>query len=155
MTTEQQLSNASDNKWRMIFHNNEDLTFKLKTCPIPGMGFDPVKLGQGLPNKIPHSGDHIEYEDLNCQVFIDGNWANYIKVHKWIKSNVGKADPETYDATLQLLDPTGINQNISIRFENMYPNRVDQIDLNTIGDVTDMFMNINFLYDSYDFELAN
>lgn len=67
--------------------------FQIKKCPnvnffiqninLPGIALAPVEQGNPFV-KIPHGGDHLDYDDLMINYKVDEDLQNYLEIHNWI-----------------------------------------------------------------------
>lgn len=112
---------------------------------MPQISVDPVS----QPNpfvKIPHPGDHMEYNTLDMVFKVDEDLNNYQQIHDWIR---GTGFPETFleyrqlaarneypgaailsDATL-IITTNLKNPNIEITFEDCFPTTLGALDFDS------------------------
>jgi hypothetical protein len=71
-----------------------NLNFFVQKINIPGISLPKVDTSNPLI-KIPLSGDHLEYDELDVTFKVDENLQNYLEVHNWVRS-LGKPSFEEY-----------------------------------------------------------
>jgi hypothetical protein len=122
-----------------------DVNFFLQRVTLPEISVTPVQ----QPNpfvKIPHPGDHIEYNVLDLVFKVDEDMNNYRQVHNWIR---GTGFPEELDEYQELVSNTSFigaglksdasliittnlkNPNIEIVFEDAFPTMIGALEFNT------------------------
>jgi hypothetical protein len=72
--------------------------FFIQQVSFPGLSINPVD----FPNpfvKIPISGEHIDFDDLQISFKIDEDMRNYIELHNWLR---GLGFPDDYSQYEQL-----------------------------------------------------
>jgi hypothetical protein len=71
-----------------------NLNFFVQKINIPGISLPKVDTPNPLI-KIPLSGDHLEYDELDVTFKVDENLQNYLEIHNWVRS-LGKPSFEEY-----------------------------------------------------------
>lgn len=118
---------------------------------------------QVTPFKTLYShGDKLEFGDLQMTVIVDENLSSYLDVWQWLialtkpegfdqYATLASSDLGLYsDATLTIMN-SNKNANIEVRFKDMFPVSVGNIDLATTQtDVTPPTVAMTFKYSSYD-----
>ena len=75
----------SQGGFRLVVKRLPNVNFFATKVNIPTISIQPT----AQPNPfvvIPHSGEHIDYDELNITFKIDENLQNYLEIHNWIKA---------------------------------------------------------------------
>jgi len=143
-------NNAVSWTWRAIIDDLEDVTFKLKTCPIPGLACNNINLYSADEFLLPTSGDRLGFNPFEIEFFIDETWENYIKIHEWILRYAADGVVETKDITIQLLN----NVNKLIRtfyMQDCFPINMSDVSMTTIDDDSYLSVTTEFAYSKWSF----
>lgn len=122
-----------------------DVNFFLQKVSMPQISVDPVSQPSPFV-KIPHPGDHMEYNTLDIVFKVDEDLNNYRQLHDWIR---GTGFPETIaeyralasrnefvgagilsDATL-IITTNLKNPNLEITFEDAFPFQLGSLDFDS------------------------
>lgn len=82
--------------FKFIIKKTPTINYFVQNVNVPGISLDNVE----EPNpfvKIPHSGDHIMYDDLMINFKVNEDLSNYLEIHNWIKRIGFPKTFESYD----------------------------------------------------------
>lgn len=65
---------------------------------IPGIAINPTEFINPLV-RIPYSGEHIDYDDLQISFKVDEDLANYIEIQNWLR---GLGFPDSFEQYAEL-----------------------------------------------------
>lgn len=151
-------------EFKFVIDRLPNVEFYVQRANVPGIssGFSTTT----TPFKnIYGPGDKLEYDDLTVDVVVDENMSSYIESWNWLSSltrpegfdgyaNIQNGDGIYSDATLFILSNSK-NPNIKIKFKDLFPISVGQIDLDTTaGDIDPPIATLTFKYLSYNIELV-
>jgi len=94
MSTQTMLNMLSPLNFKFTLKRAPNLNFFVQKINIPGISLPKVDTSNPLI-KIPLSGDHLEYDELDVTFKVDENLQNYLEVHNWVRS-LGKPSFEEY-----------------------------------------------------------
>ncbi|CAL9977640.1 tail tube [Vibrio phage K397] len=147
-------NDAASNNWSLI---GADSSIRLMTPKVTGFSIPGVSTeGNTGPNMGSlladiHS-DTILYDPFTFVFIVDENYANYIELFKWIKSNAKTNDPKYVDFIVRLLDNQQKSQGVDLEFKECRPTMLGDVTLDTIGGeqvlvctVTMKFMDMDFI----------
>lgn len=149
--TAQNLNNASSGNWLATIPGFEEVTFKLRTCPIPGFSSSPLSLPTSAQYLLPDTGDRINYEELMMEFYIDDNFRNYRKIHDWVKRSVANGVADRRDITVQLLDNQRNPQGVAVVFFGAYAYGMTQVDTDVNNEIPDLTCAIMLKYINFEF----
>ena len=147
----QQINNAGSSNWLAAIPGFDEVTFKLRTCPIPGFMATPVQLPVNDVTLLKETGDRIEYEEMMCEFFIDSDWRNYRKLKAWIENNVKAGFADRREITVMLLDNQRNPQGVNIVFHDAFAYGMTQVDTDTNNEITDLTCTFNVAYTTFEF----
>lgn len=109
----------SPSNFKFQIKKTPNLNFFVQSINIPGIAITPAY----QPNPfvtIPHSGEHIDYDDILLSFKVDENLENYLEIHNWIKQ---LGFPDNYSqyrqiATQAPMSGLGIKSDISLLILN-------------------------------------
>jgi len=127
------------------------VNFFIQNVNIPSISITNVNVGNPFV-KIPHSGEQMEFGDLQITFKVDEDMANYLELFNWIVS-LGKPDNYTGYAALAaqpLISGLGIssdisliildshkNSNMEIIYRDAFPISLGNLDFNTVDSSVD------------------
>jgi hypothetical protein len=79
--------------FRFWVRSMPNVNFYVSACYLPGIQLPYIH----QPNPftaIPHTGDHIQFDDLIIQFKVDEDMTNYLEIQKWIYA---QGYPNTFD----------------------------------------------------------
>lgn len=94
MSTQTMLNMLSPLNFKFTLKRAPNLNFFVQKINIPGISLPKVDTPNPLI-KIPLSGDHLEYDELDVTFKVDENLQNYLEIHNWVRS-LGKPFFEEY-----------------------------------------------------------
>lgn len=94
MSTQTMLNMLSPLNFKFTLKRAPNLNFFVQKINIPGISLPKVDTPNPLI-KIPLSGDHLEYDELDVTFKVDENLQNYLEIHNWVRS-LGKPAFEEY-----------------------------------------------------------
>lgn len=94
MSTQTMLNMLSPLNFKFTLKRAPNLNFFVQKINIPGISLPKVDTPNPLI-KIPLSGDHLEYDELDVTFKVDENLQNYLEIHNWVRS-LGKPSFEEY-----------------------------------------------------------
>jgi len=97
MSTQTMPNMLSPLNFKFTLKRAPNLNFFVQRINIPGVALPKVDTPNPLI-KIPLSGDHLEYDELDVTFKVDENLQNYLEVHNWVRA-LGKPSFQEY-ATL-------------------------------------------------------
>ncbi len=147
----QQPNNAGSSNWLATIPGLEEVSFKLKTCPIPGFSVMPTEMPTGTPYIVSDVGDKADFEELGLEFYVDVNFKNYRKAFRWIMDDLKKGSASRRDITVELLDNQKNPQGLAVVFFDAYPYAMTQIDTDTNGDFPDLTVMLQLRYTHFDF----
>jgi hypothetical protein len=145
-----------------------NVNFFIQNVSLPGIMLDQVE----SPNpfvQIPHTGDHIYYEELGIQFKVAEDLHNWLEIHNWIK---GTGFPDNYDQYKEiasgnktvglglksdlslLIANSNKNLSIDVTFKDAFPISISALQFDTTSDdvpYLDAFA--AFRYVSYDIRI--
>lgn len=147
----QNTNNAASSSWIANIPDMEEVSFKLRTCPIPGFMASPVILPVNATTQLKETGDRIEFEEMGLEFYVDSNWRNYRKVFDWINRCVNQGVADRRDITVQLLDNQKNPQGVNIVFHDAFPYGMTQVDTDTNNEIPDLTVMVNIAYTKFEF----
>lgn len=156
--------------FRAVIKKMPTTTFFTQRVAIPGLSLPPVEQGNPYLG-IPHTGDHILFEDLHLSFKIDENLKNYTEIFKWLN---GTGYPEEHSEYKELADKPrytneGLYSDISIMlttnikniqaeflFRDAYPIRLSGFEVAT-NDIEpiELDCSVTFKYLKFDLNVIN
>lgn len=94
MSTQTMLNMLSPLNFKFTLKRAPNLNFFVQKINIPGVSLPKVDTSNPLI-KIPLSGDHLEYDELDVTFKVDENLQNYLEIHNWVRA-LGKPSFEEY-----------------------------------------------------------
>lgn len=153
-------------EFKFVIERLPNVEFFVQRANVPGIssGFSIVN----TPFKnIYGPGDKLEFDDFTIDVVVDENMSSYIETWTWLASltrsegftsysQLQASDQGIYsDATLFIMS-NGKNPNIRIKFKDLFPTSVSEIQLDTTaGDVEPPTATLSFKYLSYDIDVIS
>lgn len=131
---------------------------------VPGVSMAAVEIPTPF-NRVPISGDKVQFDELNVTFKVDEDMRNYIEVFDWI---MGLGFPERFeqyknlasrgkftneglysDATLTITT-SAMNPNIELTFKELFPITLSEIDFSsTEADIEYVTATVTFRYREY------
>lgn len=123
-----------------------NVNFFVQKVNIPGLQMGGTPEAPNPFVKIPYSGDHLEYNELNVTFRIDEDMQNYLEVHKWLRGLGFPEDFSEYDAIKReekmlggglkteaslIITTNGKSPNIECVFQDIFPVGLSDVDFNT------------------------
>ena len=105
MSTQTMLNMLSPLNFKFTLKRAPNLNFFVQTINIPGVALPKVDTPNPLI-KIPLSGDHLEYDELDITFKVDENLQNYLEVHNWVRA-LGKPSFNEYSVLANQATYTG------------------------------------------------
>jgi len=149
--TQQNLNNFASGNWIATIPGMDDVTFKLRTCPIPGFMATPVQLPSPGKIMVTDTGDRIEYEEMMLEFFIDSRFRNYRKMYNWVNESVDQGVAKRVDITVQLLDNQKNPQGVAVVFYDAFAYGLSQVDTDTNSEIPDVTTMASIKYTYFDF----
>ena len=152
------------NEFRLKLHRLPNVSFYCQRAMVPGLSV--AKVDQPNPfNMIPLHGDKPEFEPLNVTFRVDEDMTNHQEIMRWM---IGLSFPDTFNQHTNLLEGDGLysdgsllimnstsNPNVEIRFKNMWPSNLSQIDMDiTNSEVEYAECSVTFEYETFTYELV-
>jgi hypothetical protein len=151
------------------------ITFVLKRAPvtnffcqkanIPGISFGSVPEQPTPFLAIPHTGDHLLFEELNINFKVDENLVNYLEIWNWLIAIGYPEDTDQYAALARNKTYTGqgiksdgsliINSNeknprLEIIYEDLFPVSLSSLNFDTTDEsVNYISATASFRYTKY------
>lgn len=147
----QNTNNASSSNWVAYIPGLEEVTFKLRTCPIPGFMATPLQLPINGPVFLSEAGDRIEYEELGIEFYIDSDWKNYRKMKRWVIDCVTQGVAQRKDITVQLLDNHKNPQGLAVIFYDAFAYGMTQVDTDSNDEIPNITTMAQIKYSSFEF----
>lgn len=141
------------------------VNFFIQEVNIPAISIPPAINPNPFVN-IPHSGEHITYNELTIKFKVDEDLTNYLEIHNWLKA-LGK--PENFNQYKEIQDKPmytgdGImsdisvivlsnnkNPNYEIVYKDAFPVSLSDLVFNTTeGTINYLTASANFKYLMYD-----
>lgn len=168
------LDNTPENKnflsplnFRFQIKKAPHVNFFIQKVNIPAINIPDVV----TPNpfvRIPFSGEHITYQDLNITFKVDEDLENYLELHNWLK---GLGKPQNYeqyreieqkpiytgegivsDISITILSSTKL-ANYEVIYVDAFPVSLSGINFNTVDtDVNYLEASATFKYTYYNIE---
>ena len=156
--------------FKLVVQRAPHLNFFVQKINIPGVSINPTF----QPNpfvKIPHSGEHIDYESLAVTFRVDEDLKNWLEMYNWIKAlgfpNNQKEYQELFKKS-KILNQ-GIDSEIvlfvlsshrnpifEINFRNSFPISLSSLEFDsTLSDVDYLEATVVFNYISYSITSIN
>ena len=145
-----------------------NLNFFVQTVNIPGISIPPVDQHNPLV-AIPHSGDHIMYDEILMSFKVDEDLANYLEIHNWIRALGFPERYAEYRALSKLAQTSGLgiksdisllvlNSNqvpkFNVVFKDAFPIQLSSIIFDTTQeDLMYIDASATFRYRNYDIEI--
>lgn len=133
----------------------EKMEFYLTTLNIPGLNIDHPKIGGRQSVKMNLNADSISYNNLSLELLIDEDFKLYIEfmntINKHIDIKNGTFKDFTFDFWVELNNSKG-NKILKLEFSNCRLTSIGDINLDTQDDITEHVLNIELIYDYYQFE---
>ncbi len=105
MSTQTMLNMLSPLNFKFTLKRAPNLNFFVQRINIPGVALPKVDTPNPLI-KIPLSGDHLEYDELDITFKVDENLQNYLEVHNWVRA-LGKPSFNEYSVLANQATYTG------------------------------------------------
>lgn len=147
----QNTNNASSSNWIAYIPGLEEVTFKLRTCPIPGFSASPVQLPGVGPVFLTDTGDRIDFEELGLEFFVDSDWKNYRKMMRWVTDSVNQGKAQRKDITVQLLDNQKNPQGLAVMFYDAFAYGMTQVDTDSNDEIPELTVMAQIKYSSFEF----
>jgi len=148
-------------EFRVTIDRLPNVEFFTQQTNIPGISSNPVMVPTRF-NKTFHSGDEVEFSNLDLTFIVDERMENYREVFDWIVAlnfpdNAGQysslGDNLVSDMSIIVLNSKK-NPNIAFRFKNCFPISLGEVSLNTTdSDVTYPQVTATFQYDAFDIDV--
>ena len=156
--------------YNLILHRAPHIEFFVQEASIPAVSLPTVD----SPNpfvKLPLSGDHIDYGQLDVQIRVDENMEGYFEVYTWL-AGLGfpkdfsqykalddadrealRSDGKYSDVSLTMLTSLK-NPNVQFIFRDAWPTNISGWEMsNVIEDVMYADCTITFAYSYFDVEV--
>lgn len=153
-------------EFKLVIDRLPNVEFFVQRANVPGIasGFTTTQ----TPFKDIHGpGDKLDFDDFVVDIVVDENMSSYLEAWNWLvaltKPNgfdgyaqVANSDEGIYsDGTLFIMNNSK-NSNIKIKFKDLFPVSVGQIDLDTTaGDIEPPTATLTFKYLSFDVEIMS
>lgn len=151
--------------FRFFIKKLPNVNFFVQKVNVPGISIAQSPSAANPFTKIPYSGDHLEFDELQVTYRVDEDLSNYLEIHNWITS---LAFPDNYqqfatlankpvaageglksDASL-IITTNGKSPNIECVFEDVFPISLSNMDFATTEDsVNYIEATATFLYTQY------
>ena len=143
-------NDALSHTWRAIMEDHQDLVYKLKGCPIPGVSMGITELPSRDVYNLKTHGDKLEYENISLEFIIDEDWSNYINLFEWLKASASTKEMDTRDFTVQLLN--NVNKLFKeFLFEDCFPVNLSTVDMTVVDNESVLSSTIELAYLRWDF----
>jgi hypothetical protein len=153
-------------EFRVTIDRLPHVEFFTQQTNIPGISSSPVVVPTRF-NKTYHSGEEIEFSNLDLTFIVDEKMENYREIFSWI---VGLNFPENHQQYTNVISTTNDrsvvsdmsiivmnskkNPSIAFRFKNCFPISLGEVSLNTTDtDVVYPQVTASFQYDTFDIEM--
>ena len=81
--TPQNMNYLLPDGYKIVIKKLPTTIFFIQEFDIPGFSLPPVEQGSPFIN-LPHTGDHVIFEDLTFTFKVDENLKNYMEIYDWI-----------------------------------------------------------------------
>lgn len=148
-------------EFQVTINRLPNVQFFTQQTNIPGISSSPVMIPTRF-NKTFHSGDEVEFSNLDLTFVVDEKMENYREVFNWIIAlNFPETHQEFSSLGNDLMSDISViimnskkNPNIAFRFKNCFPISLGEISLNTTdSDITYPQVSATFQYDSFNIEM--
>lgn len=145
-----------------------DMRYKVTSVNIPGISMGIVDSYPAfVSSRIDFPGDTISFDDLNISFIVDKKLNNYYYIFYWMKEIVKTNRLQELDTNLDpviqelvkrefsdalLFIYTGDKLERKIRFKNIFPFQLGEINFASTEDYKLSTCNVSFKYEEFDFE---
>jgi hypothetical protein len=146
-------------EFKFTINRMPTVQYYIQSINIPAISSGYTEQITPFKNTYRH-GDKLTYDDLYMTVAVDENMESYLETWGWL---LGLTKPEEFDQYANLLDGDGLysdatlhilnsskNNNIEVKFADLFPISVGAITLNTaLSDVPVPTVDLTFKYNKY------
>ncbi len=109
--------------------------FFCSSFAIPDMSIQPVEIGTSSIKTINEPGEQFMISPFSFNLLIDEEFEAYLALVRWFQYTVRNGEvPESYSNALAIIYNSELVPIISIRFFNLYPITIGQLDFNVSED---------------------
>jgi hypothetical protein len=109
--------------------------FFCSSFSIPDMSIQPVEIGTSSIKTINEPGEQFMISPFSFNLLIDEDFEAYLELVRWFQYTVRNGEvPESYSNALAIIYNSELIPIISIRFFNLYPITIGQLDFNVSED---------------------
>lgn len=109
--------------------------FFCSSFSIPDMSIQPVEIGTSSIKTINEPGEQFMISPFSFNLLIDEDFEAYLELVRWFQYTVRNGEvPESYSNALAIIYNSELVPIISIRFFNLYPITIGQLDFNVSED---------------------
>lgn len=146
----QQLPDLQSSNWFVDIPGYDDLTLKVHKFQIPSVEVGRTVIPSNTDMVFSGGGDHIYFDDLEFDFFVDEDMGNYLKLLKWMKSNVKNNQAEMTSVFCHILDNKRQFQGVELEFQEAFPIKLSNIDLDTDSSTNNVLCTVTFRYYNMD-----
>lgn len=109
--------------------------FFCSSFSIPDMSLQQVEIGTSSIKTINEPGEQFMISPFSFNLLIDEDFEAYLELVRWFQYTVRNGEvPESYSNALAIIYNSELVPIISIRFFNLYPITIGQLDFNVAED---------------------
>lgn len=120
---------------KLFIQRCPNTNFFCSSFTIPDMSIQPVEIGTSSIKTINEPGEQFMISPFTFNLLIDEDFESYLELVRWFQYTVRNGEvPESYSNALAIIYNSELVPIISVRFFNLYPITIGQLDFNVAED---------------------